>query len=343
MTVTAPPLLTATDLTKRFPIRRGLLRRTVGEVRAVDGVDLALAPGTTLGLVGESGSGKSTVGRLVLRLVEPTSGRIAFDGHDLVGLPEADLRTLRRRMQMVFQDPYSSFDPTSPLADSVAEPMRTHEGTTTAAARFRLEELFARVGLAAEHLDRYPSQLSGGQLQRAAIARALAVGADLLVLDEPVSALDVSTQAQVVNLLQDLQRDLGVTYLFIAHDLSVVRHVSDRIAVMYLGTIVEEGPAESVYTAPRHPYTEALLAAVPDPNPLRQRARERVVLRGDLPSPTAPPAGCRFRTRCRYAMDVCATEPPVAFVTDDGVTTYCHLHTTGPVLQGAPVGRQREP
>jgi oligopeptide/dipeptide ABC transporter ATP-binding protein len=221
--------------------------------------------------------------------------------------------------------------------------VRTHEGLGTAAARRRLEELFERVGLAAEHLDRYPSQLSGGQLQRAAIARALAVGADLLVLDEPVSALDVSTQAQVVNLLQDLQRDLGVAYLFIAHDLSVVRHVSDRIAVMYLGRIVEEGPADTVYAAPRHPYTEALLAAVPDPNPLRQRARERVVLRGDLPSPTDPPSGCRFRTRCRYAMDVCATQPPAGFVTDDGVTTYCHLHTTGPELRGAPVGRPPRP
>ncbi|MCW0211907.1 MAG: ABC transporter ATP-binding protein [Pseudonocardia sp.] len=335
-------LLSTTGLTKRFPVRRGPLRRKVGEIRAVDGVDIAVRRGTTLGLVGESGSGKSTLARLVLRLIEATAGEVRFDGHDLRSLPDAELRPLRRRMQMVFQDPYSSFDPTSTLADSVGEPLRTHERAAPDTSRGRLVELFELVGLAPEYLERYPSQLSGGQLQRAAIARALAVGADLLVLDEPVSALDVSTQAQVVNLLQDLQRTLGVSYLFIAHDLSVVRHVSDRIAVMYLGRVVEEGPADQVYETPTHPYTEALLSAVPDPNPLRQRARERVILSGDLPSPANPPSGCHFRSRCRFAMEICATQAPSAFVTKQGVTTYCHLHTSGPVLAGAPVREHGE-
>ena len=333
----ADVLLETSGLSKRFPIRRGVLRRVVGEIRAVDGVDLAIGRGTTLGLVGESGSGKSTLARLVLRLIDASDGEIRFDGTDLLPLPERSLRPLRKRMQMVFQDPYSSFDPTSVLADSVGEPLRTHAGLGPERARERLEDLFDLVGLAPEHLDRYPGQLSGGQLQRAAIARALAVGADFLVLDEPVSALDVSTQAQVVNLLQDLKARLGVTYLFIAHDLSVVRHVSDTIAVMYLGRIVERGPADLVYDSPRHPYTEALLSAVPDPNPQRQQTRTRILLSGDLPSPANPPTGCRFRTRCRHVMDICSREEPSGYVTSDGVTTYCHLHTSGAVLAGAPI------
>jgi len=330
-------LLRTARLTKYFPIRRGALRRKVGEVRAVDGVDLTVPRGATLGLVGESGSGKSTVARLTLRLVEATSGQIWFDGQDITRLSENAMRPLRRQMQMVFQDPYSSFDPTSPLADSVGEPLRTHDRVARTDADERLGALFDLVGLPKAYLERYPNQMSGGQLQRAAIARALAVDTSVLVLDEPVSALDVSTQAQVINLLQDLQQTLGIAYVFIAHDLSIVRHVSDRIAVMYLGRIVEEGPAGQVYDHPTHPYTAALLSAVLDPNPRRRGDRGRILLRGDIPSPTSPPSGCYFRTRCPYAMDICAEISPPAFVTSEGATTYCHLHTSGPTLDGASV------
>jgi len=264
-------------------------------------------------------------------------GELHIDGHDVTKASRSQLRTIRRNAQMIFQDPYSSFDPRATVGSSIAEPLRAHEHLTHRERDDRAAELVGLVGLTREHLTRYPYQFSGGQLQRLAIARALAINPGLVVCDEPVSSLDVSTQAQVINLMRALQHDLGVAYLFIAHDLSVVRHVSHDIAVMYLGRIVEQGPAEEVYTRPRHPYTEALLSAIPVPDPAYQRSRERIVLRGDVPSPLAPPSGCRFRTRCAYAMDVCSNEDPPVFRAPGGTMVACHLHVTGPTLAGAPV------
>jgi len=331
------PLLHATGLTKHFPLKRSARHEHDGPViRAVDGIDLSVASRTTLGLVGESGSGKSTVARLVLRLMPVTSGRIFFDGEDITTARASEVRALRHKMQLVFQDPFSSFDPQARVLDSVVEPLRA-AGESTPACQARATELFDLVGLSRSHLQRYPRELSGGQLQRAGIARALAVDPRLVVMDEPVSALDVSTQAQVINLLEELQGALGTAFLFIAHDLAVVRHVSDRIAVMYLGQVVEEGPAQDIYDAPTHPYTHALLSAIPVPDPRRQRARPRVVLHGEIPSPSNPPSGCRFRTRCPYVMDVCAEIEPPAIATPAGGYTRCHLHTSGPELAGAPV------
>ncbi len=269
--VATSALLSGTGVTKHFPIRRGILRRTVGHVRAVDGVDLAVEPGATVGLVGESGSGKSTLGRVLLRLLDPTEGTIIFDGQDITKVPSRQMREHRRGMQVVFQDPFSSFDPLATIADSLAEPMRNYLGLTKQQREEKVCDLLRTVSLDPEHRNRYPREFSGGQLQRIAIARALALSPKLLVLDEPVSSLDVSIQADIINLLGDLQEELGVAYLFIAHDLALVRHVSDRIAVMYLGRIVEQGPAEEVYERPKHPYTEALLSAIPVPNPARQR------------------------------------------------------------------------
>ncbi len=330
-------------LVKHFPIHRGILRRTVGHVRAVDGVDLAVEEGRTLGLVGESGSGKSTIGRVLLRLLAPTAGTVMFDGTDITSLPERQLRPLRRGMQLVFQDPFSSFDPLATIADSLAEPMKTYLDLDPRGREDRIADLLRTVRLNPDHRNRYPREFSGGQLQRVAIARALALSPKLLVLDEPVSSLDVSIQADVINLLADLQAELGIAYLFIAHDLAVVRHVSTRIAVMYLGRIVEEGPAGAVYDAPKHPYTEALLSAIPVPDPERQRERERIVLEGDIPSPAAPPSGCRFHTRCRYAFEPCATVDPPEFTANDGTRVACHLHTDGPALAGETVyGLSRE-
>jgi len=328
------PILEGTGVVKHFPIRRGVLRRTVGHVRAVDGVDVRVDRGGTLGLVGESGSGKTTLGRLVLRLLEPTAGTIVFDGTDITRVPERKLRGMRRGMQVVFQDPYSSFDPLATVADSLAEPMRNYLDLNAAQRAERVGELLRTVRLDPAHRNRYPREFSGGQLQRIAIARALALSPQLLVLDEPVSSLDVSIQAEVINLLADLQQELGLGYLFVAHDLAVVRHVSSRIAVMYLGRIVEEGPAAEVYSRPKHPYTEALLSAIPVPNPVRQRTRERIVLTGDIPSPAAPPGGCRFHTRCPHALPLCRTVDPAAYATPDGTTVSCHLHTEGPRLAG---------
>jgi oligopeptide/dipeptide ABC transporter ATP-binding protein len=336
-TTTSTALLEGRGIVKHFPIRRGILRRTVGHVRAVDGVDITVETGRTVGLVGESGSGKSTVGRVLLRLLDPTAGTISFDGTDITTIPQRRMRSLRRGMQLVFQDPFSSFDPLATIADSLAEPMRNYLDLDKQQREEKVRELLRTVRLDPEHRNRYPREFSGGQLQRIAIARALALSPKLLVLDEPVSSLDVSIQADIINLLGDLQEELGLAYLFIAHDLALVRHVSDRIAVMYLGRIVEQGPAAEVYERPKHPYTEALLSAIPVPNPARQRARERIVLEGDIPSPAAPPAGCRFHTRCRYAFEPCRTVDPPAFTTSDGTTVACHLHTDGPALAGVTV------
>jgi len=333
----AAPLLELRGLTKSFPVRSGVLKRLVGQVRAVDGIDLTVHQGETVGLVGESGSGKSTVARLALRLIEPTAGTVWFDSQDITAMDQRELRRNRRGMQIVFQDPYSSLDPRATIGDTIGEPLAVHEGLRKGKREVRAAELLRQVGLAPQYLRRYPHEFSGGQRQRVAIARALALRPRLLICDEPVSSLDVSTQSQVINLLIDLQQQLGLAYLFIAHDLSVVRHMSDRIAVMYLGKIVELGPAEEVYRKPRHPYTEALLSAIPIPDPVHQRERRRIVLSGDIPSPLNPPSGCHFRTRCPYAMEICAAQAPEMFVTSDGTSVACHLHTAGPRLGGEPV------
>ncbi|GAA1870819.1 ATP-binding cassette domain-containing protein [Pseudonocardia ailaonensis] len=302
-------LLEVEDLAVHFPITRGVvINRTVGHVYAVDGVSLSIERGETYGLVGESGCGKSTLGRAILKLTEPTRGAVRFDGTDIAGLKGEELRRQRRRFQMVFQDPMSSLDPRQSVESLLAEGMKAH-GLTGGHAR--LQELVDAVGLPKGALRRYPHEFSGGQRQRIGIARALCVEPDLIVADEPVSALDVSVQAQVLNLLSRLQRELGLTYLVIAHDLAVVRHVSDRVGVMYLGGIVEEAPATELYTDPQHPYTKALLSAVPVPDPESEDQRERILLAGDLPSPAAPPAGCRFHTRCPWRhKERCASERP---------------------------------
>jgi len=333
--VTAP-LLELRDVEMHFPRRSAFLQRTVGHVRAVDGVDLAIRRGETLGLVGESGSGKSTLGRIALGLLAPTGGDVLVEGEPL-STSSRDRLAVRSKLQFVFQDPYSSLDPFTPIGDSVAEPLRAHRVVSGAAARrARVAELLEQVGLRPAVAGRYPREFSGGQLQRIAIARALALEPELIVLDEPVSALDVSTQAEVVNLLTDLQTSTGVAYLFIAHDLAVVDHLSTRVAVMYLGRVVEEGETRAVIDRPKHPYTLALLSAVPghaEPG----RERERIVLHGDLPSPSQRIDGCRFNTRCPFAMDICREVDPPWFEAPDGSRAACHLHTTGPELVGRSV------
>jgi oligopeptide/dipeptide ABC transporter ATP-binding protein len=312
-------------------------------VTAVDGVDLGLHAGTTLGLVGESGSGKSTLARLVLRLIDPTAGAIVLDSVDITTLSGPSLRRSRREMQMIFQDPYSSLDPRQTIAEIVGEPLQIHTSLPAKERERRVIELLGQVGIGRHVLGRQPHEFSGGQRQRIAIARALALEPKLLVCDEPVSALDVSTQSQVINLLSELQDRLGLAYLFIAHDLSVVRHLSDRIAVMYLGRIVEEGTADDVYLRPTHPYTAALLSAIPVPDPQRQRSRERIVLTGEIGSPLDASTGCRFRQRCPFAMEVCARVDPEPFTTPTGTVVRCHLHSEGPALAGATVAGLRAP
>ena len=302
------PLLVVENLRTYFPIRSGLFSRVTGHVKAVDDVSFTVQPGEVLGVVGESGSGKTTLGRSILRLVEPTSGRVVFDGEDVTAAPQERLRALRRNMQIVFQDPYASLNPRLTVGDIIGQALDIHRLAQGAARRARVADLLQRVGLAARHADRYPHEFSGGQRQRIGIARALAVSPRFIVADEPVSALDVSIRAQVVNLLEDLKNDLGLTIFFIAHDLGIVEHISDRVMVMYLGKVMEIAPSAMLYASPRHPYTEALLSAVPIPDPTVRR--ERILLRGDIPSPISPPSGCVFRTRCPIAGPECAAAPP---------------------------------
>ena len=306
----APDLVVVRDLRKYFPITAGILQRHVADVKAVDGIDFEIRAGETLGLVGESGSGKTTAGRVILRLADATGGSVTFDGRELIGLGRGELRPLRKEMQIIFQDPYASLNPRMTVGSIIREPLEIHNIAHGAAAEERVQELLRLVGLQPQHANRYPHEFSGGQRQRVGVARALAVGPKFIVADEPVSALDVSIQAQVINLLQDLQQQFGLTYLFIAHDLSVVRHISDRVAVMYLGKIVELGPAEDVIDRPRHPYTRALVSAIPVPDPGVERGRKRIVLAGDPPSPINPPAGCAFHPRCAYAVDRCREGVP---------------------------------
>jgi oligopeptide/dipeptide ABC transporter ATP-binding protein len=321
----AEPLLRVRDLKTHFPIRRGTFGRVRGHVKAVDGVSLDLWRGETLGLVGESGCGKSTTGRSILRLVEPTSGDVRFDGVDVRSLDRDGLRALRRRVQIVFQDPFGSLNPRMSVGAMLEEALKVH-GLGGPNRRDRAVELLERVGLRSEHIDRYPHEFSGGQRQRLGIARALSVEPEFLVLDEPVSALDVSVQAQVVNLLEDLQRDLGLTYLFIAHDLALVEHVCDRVAVMYLGRIVEVARSEDLYATPRHPYTQALLSAVPRPDPAGREHRARIVLEGDVPSPSDPPPGCAFHPRCPHPAkdEACRSAFPVMEGDARGHFAACH-------------------
>jgi peptide/nickel transport system ATP-binding protein len=339
------PLVETDDLRVWFPIKSGIvLDRHVGDVKAVDGVSLRIERGETLGLVGESRCGKSTVGRAILRLYEPTGGTVVFDGQDITTLGEVELRPLRRRMQMVFQDPFASLNPRHSVGRMIAEPLRVHGLARRGSAQKRVRELLDVVGLPQDAASRYPHEFSGGQRQRIGVARALAVNPDFMVLDEPVSALDVSIQAQIINLLEELQREFELTYLFIAHDLAVVRHMSDRIAVMYLGSVVEVSPADDLYDDPLHPYTISLLSAVPLPDPIAERERETILLQGDLPSPANPPPACRFHTRCPFVQPTRCTEepPPLRPFADSTHLVACHWAEQIRAGQIEPVQREVE-
>jgi oligopeptide transport system ATP-binding protein len=315
-------LIEVEGLTKHFPIRRGLFSREVAAVRAVDGIDFTIGRGETLALVGESGCGKTTTGRMLIRLIEPTRGTIRFEGEAIGQLEPERLRALRREMQIIFQDPFGSLDPRMSVQEIVAEPLVIHKWGDRAARARRVRELLEVVGLAGYHAERFPHEFSGGQRQRIGIARALALNPRFIVCDEPVSALDVSIQAQIINLMQDLQAEFDLTYLFISHDLAVVKHIADRVAVMYLGQVVEIADKRRLYRSPQHPYTQGLMASIPVPRPGR---RERAVVRGDVPSPSDPPPGCRFHTRCPYAMAVCRRVPPALLEPEAGHAVACHL------------------
>lgn len=317
-------LVRATDLYKYFPIHAGLTSRHVADVRAVDGVSFSILEGETLGLVGESGSGKTTIGRLLLRLLPATKGEIAFEGQNIIGMNRGEIRRLRRSMQIIFQDPFASLNPRMTIRDIIAEPLRIHGLASGKEIDERVQELLRLVGLQPYHANRYPHEFSGGQRQRVGVARALAVDPKFIVCDEPVSALDVSIQAQVINLLEELQEKFKLTYLFIAHDLSVVRHISTRVAVMYVGKIVELADRADVYRDPLHPYTQALLSAIPIPDPAVEQRRKRIVLTGDIPSPVNPPSGCRFHTRCPVAFDRCVVEEPPLREYAPGHFAACH-------------------
>ncbi|MED4584776.1 dipeptide ABC transporter ATP-binding protein [Brevibacillus choshinensis] len=318
------PLVEIKNLKKYFPIRKGMFKKTVGHVKAVDGLDFTIFKGETLGLVGESGCGKSTTGRTILQLLSPTEGDVLYEGKNLLDMKGAEMRKLRKDLQMVFQDPYASLDPRLTVGELIAEPLQIHQLYQGKERDRRVDELLQVVGLHSYHAKRYAHEFSGGQRQRIGIARALALNPKLIVADEPVSALDVSIQSQVINLLQDLQEQFQLTYLFIAHDLSVVKHISDRVGVMYLGRIVELADKNDLYDSPMHPYTKALLSAVPVPNPLIKK--ERIVLQGDVPSPANPPSGCTFHPRCSECMDICRTEKP-AFQEVNGRYVACHLYS----------------